>query len=80
VAWRYTEPGKPVDLNVPDGEQVYHAELFFAGLERPIHMDVSAADQAQARERLIDGCRRLIAGVTHPPAVVVHELDDWLAR
>jgi hypothetical protein len=80
MGWQYHEPGEPVAMNVPAGETIYHAELFFAELERPIHMDVSAVDQEQARERVIVECRKLIAGVTHPPTVAIHTLEEWARR
>lgn len=78
---QFYEPGEPVELDVlDDDEEVFHVEAFFAELERPIHMAVAAADRERARERVIESCRRMIAGVTQPPTVAVHTVEEWLAR
>lgn len=45
-----------------------------------IEMAVAAADETQARERVLELCRTTIAGVTHPPTVVVFAPEDWLTR
>ena len=77
---RYHEPGEPVELDVlADGETIWHVDAFFPELERPIHLAVVATDRGAARERVIEFARRTIAGVTQPPTVAVHTLEEWLA-
>ena len=77
----YYEPGERVELAaLADDEHVFHVDAFFPELERPIHMAVVAADRDAAREQVIEFARRTIAGVTQPPTVAVHILEEWLAR
>ena len=78
---RYHEPGEPVELAaLADDEEVFHVDAFFPELERPIHMAVVATDRAAAREQVVEFARRTIVGVTHPPTVAVHALEEWLTR
>jgi hypothetical protein len=77
---RYFEPGEPVEVNVPEGERLWHARAFVAELASPIEMAVAAADEAQARERVVELCRSAIVGVTHPPIVAVLSPEDRLTR
>ena len=76
----YHEPGEPVELDVlDDDEEVFHVDAFFPELERPIHLAVVATDRDAAREQVIEFARRTIAGVTQPPTIAVHTLEEWLA-
>lgn len=77
----YHEPGESVELAaLADGEAVFHVEVFFGELERPVHMAVVATDRDAAREQVIAFTRRTIAGVTHPPTVAVHTVEEWTRR
>ena len=78
---QFYEPGEPVELDVlDDDETMWHVDAFFPELERPIHMAVVATGRDAAREQVIEFARRTIAGVTQPPTVAVHTLEEWLTR
>jgi len=76
---RYYEPGEPVELDVGAGETVWHAEIHFDELERPVHLAVVATDRDAAREQVLDFTRRTFAGVGHP-TVAIFAPEEWLAR
>jgi hypothetical protein len=76
----YFEPGEPVEPKVGEGERLWQCQVSWPERDGPVEMAVAAVDEAQAREKVIEMCRTMFAGVTHPPQVAVFSPEDYLRR
>jgi hypothetical protein len=49
---RFTPPGEPVEIDVPDGHQIYHAITLLKGTEGRFECAVVARDPEDAERRV----------------------------
>jgi hypothetical protein len=83
---RYTPPGGPIELDVPDGHEIFHAVVLFEDPERRFECDVVARDREQAelrvREMLLSdpSVKGIVAVYGDPTTIEIFTLEEWARR